>query len=170
MLSFKREFGQASHAGFQAKEIAREGIARLLLWRQIDKGRGDVEFVEVGTSENTTRRTQYRHRDDALNLSAGSEAYNFGAIPITAPDAALAIDGEAIGHARLIGQMHKSTTISNRAGLGIKIVGIDNAERRIGKIHDLIVRAPTNAIGDPHIRLHRMNRDIGGQAIERANR
>src|SRR5579859_4836230 len=170
MLSFKREFGQASHAGFQAKEVTREGVARLLLWRQIDKGRGDVEFVEVRTSENTTRRTQYRHRDDALNLPAGSEAYDFGAIPITAPDAALAIDREAIGHARLIGQMHKSTTISNRTGLGIKIVGVDNAERGIGEIHHRIVRAPANAIGDPHIRLHRMDRAIGVQAIEHANR
>src|SRR5579859_4726778 len=170
MLSFKREFGQASHAGFQAKEVTREGVARLLLWRQIDKGRGDVEFVEVGTSENTTRRTQYRHRDDALNLPAGSEAYNFCAIPITAPDAALAIDREAIGHARFIGQMHKGATIGNRAALGIKIVGIDNAERGIGEIHDLVVRAPANAIGDSHIRLHRMDRAIRIKAIERANR
>src|SRR5579872_4346865 len=161
---------KALNVGSQAKQITGQWLLLSLSLAQRCPGRSNIQFIKGCTPECATRRILYRQLDNALYLPIGIVPGDFPAAPACTPDETFAINCETIWHALLIWRMNEWPAILDSAGSSIKVVDSDQVQRRIGKVHEPLIEAPANAIGNTHIRFHDVQRLVGVKTIQAALR
>src|SRR5260370_41112994 len=110
--------------------------------------------MQILASKGATGGILYRQPDCSRYPATGVIASDLPPSPIRAPDKALAIHSEAVGHALFAGCVNKRAAILDSAASSIEIVYIDHAQWRIGIIHQLVIGTPANPVRDAHASFH----------------
>src|ERR1700729_3740822 len=112
--------------------------------------RGDVKRLAIGSAKRAGRNVLYRHFDDAINLSIGSNANDTSAKEPAIPEISFRVHGRPIGRAPLEARK-KRTFIPDRAARGIVVVLPDHVGEAVPEIEAPAVRTPGQSIRDSDV-------------------
>src|SRR5260370_13774843 len=87
---------QSFHASFYAKKITGIRLLLPLFLAQSRPGRGNIQFIQVLSAKRATGGICYRQVDLALDFPRGIIACDLPTTPPSTPDAALAVNVQAI--------------------------------------------------------------------------
>src|SRR5438128_2461276 len=110
----------------------------------------------------------YRQLDYSFHFSARIIASYLPTTPASTPNIALAVNRKAIWDTGFIRGVNKKPTIFDSAARRVKIIHVNHMQRRIGEIHEFVIRAPADTVGYLESRFHRVNRTIWIEAVKRA--
>src|SRR5260370_9375202 len=108
----------------------------------------------------------YRQLDYSFNFSARIIA---GYLPSTragAADEAFAVNRKDIWDTGFIWGVNKRPAIFDSAARRVKIIHVNHMQRRIGEIHEFVIRAPANTIGYFKSCFHRVNGTFWIEAVK----
>src|SRR5215469_651779 len=110
----------------------------------------------------------YRQLDYSFHFSARIIAGYLPPTPAGAPDKAFAVNRKAIWDTGFIRGVNKRPAIFDSAARRVTIIHVNHMQRRIGEVHEFVIRTPANTIGYFKSCFHRMNRTIWIEAVKRA--
>src|SRR4029077_16816405 len=104
---------------------------RLRPFWDVEPGGRDEQLLEVLASEGARRHWSAGERDHVVELALRREAEDGSAVPERDPDAALGIDGEAVGHAQARLDVGESLSLAEHSVDTVERERVDAAGGRI---------------------------------------
>src|SRR5260221_4326466 len=110
----------------------------------------------------------YRQLDYSFHFSARIIASYLPSTPASTPDKAFAVNCKAVWVTMFIWGVNKRSTIFDSTRRRVKIIHVNHMQRRIGEIHEFVIKAPADTVGYLESRFHRVNRTTWIKAVKRA--
>src|SRR5580658_50401 len=149
------------------EERARFGFGRNATIQRL-ADRSDEQHVESGAAEHDARRVADRELDRAIEGAVGGEAAQASVQHLCRPEITLGIDGRAIGPGAVRRRIDQHALVAQRAARRVVVIGEDAAAPGIGEIEGTAVRTEARAVREDHLALQHLDREVGIEAIERA--
>src|ERR1035437_101573 len=154
LLLSKKRLLDSSPARPDPKQISSPGLLDRKSLGQGRPGRSNVQLVQVRAAECAARRVCDWQPDFPLQSSGWIVSSDPGASPPCAPQAAVTVDGQAVGNAFPFRDLYQYAPVCDRARGRVEIIREDDSSARIRVIHRAVVRAPGDAVRDADVRLH----------------
>ncbi len=131
--------------------------------------RRDVERAVAVAAEGHRRHLAHRQVDLRVQVALGRQADHPRAAPQRDPEAPLGIDAHAVRRpaARV---REERPPAGRRARLDVVVELVDAPRLRVDVVHEAIVERPVDAVRDRHAVEHRLDLEVGVDAVERARR
>src|SRR5258708_13260701 len=112
----------------------------------------------------------YRQLDYSFHFSARIIGSYLRSTPASTPDKAFAVNCKAVWVTMFIWGVNKRSTIFDSTRRRVKIIHVNHMQRRIGEIHEFVIKAPADTVGYLESRFHRVNGTFWIEAVKRALR
>ncbi len=128
------------------EDVAREAALAAVLRGRLGRRR-DVELVAVRTAERAARDVRGGDGDGAQQAAVGGVAADFAGTPDGQPEAALAVDGEAVGEPVAGRDLDERLGVGRHPRAGVPAVPADRLREGVDVVEPAAVGTPVEAVG-----------------------